>query len=700
MGLKQNIVVVNEYTIKAKNSSKGSRGGTPGDYVLRYMARKGAVEDVTPVRLQDTDAYIVRYMARAEATETLSSVGEIKKGMKEAEGLGGVAFSRDDISMSDEGIRRKSKQIQAEFDKGKTVLKTVVSFDTEYLRKMGIIPEDFELKQDGDLRGNVDQMKMRLAITNGMKRLGSTFDDLDWVGTLQVDTGNLHCHLCMVDKGRGTLTKDGTQKGKLSDNQMRMMRRGIDLSLDRMHPVKQMASNITHDKRNAKCFIKRFTHEAMSRNSAPQFLLACLPEDKRLWRASTNNKEMQKANALVREYVVQVLNEPNSGYKEAMRDIYKYAEHRQKDEGLSVKDYRKLVEQGENRLISDCMNSVYAVLKQIPDEERRVKTPMLDVMSRDYEVLASEVDKDPMLEFGFKLRSYANRLDHHKKEKSKYREARISYETAKEKNQVADSSKPLYDFYKFEEEYNAKLMCKYQHFLSFLPPKKEYEDEFKELMDYKDKLRKMEFMTKDSSMRQMYADNAENYGREVYGHHGGRFAVIDPQVLEARLVKMQDTYEKKEEAFRDSLANYGLTLSASETKMSISKEKPYEFQDVKALDIHHLLYDFPYNVAISKINVDEFIACAKERHTKFQSAYEYLQKTGQTEYIKQLPQTDIQVMRELADALSKDPVLPTRKTSSSGKSSVRGTIRLDVDYNKNLKLAVKSIIETEREFGE
>ena len=76
MSLKQSIVIVNEFTVKT--SKGGTRGGTPGDYIMRYMARKGAVEDLTPVKLQDQDDFIVRYMARKEATETLDSVPEIK----------------------------------------------------------------------------------------------------------------------------------------------------------------------------------------------------------------------------------------------------------------------------------------------------------------------------------------------------------------------------------------------------------------------------------------------------------------------------------------------------------------------------------------------------------------------------------------------------------------------------------------------
>lgn len=66
------------------------------------MARTGATEDLTPVRLEDTDAYITRYMARKEASETLNSVSDIKRGMKAAQGYGGLAFGYGDISLSDE----------------------------------------------------------------------------------------------------------------------------------------------------------------------------------------------------------------------------------------------------------------------------------------------------------------------------------------------------------------------------------------------------------------------------------------------------------------------------------------------------------------------------------------------------------------------------------------------------------------------
>lgn len=699
MGLKQSIVIVNEYTVKNGKKS-GSRGGTPGDYVLRYMAREGATEDLTPVRLQDTDEYITRYMARKEATETLDSVGEIKRGMRKAQGFAGLAFGNNDVSMSHAKVKAVSRDIQAEFDKGKTVMKTVLSFDEDYLRKNHIISDDFVCEKRGDFRGNVDQMKLRLAIMDGMKKMAKEYDNLEWIGVIQVDTMHLHCHLCMVDKGIGNLARDGTQKGKISEKSKRILRRNIDMSLDNGHFVRMLTSNITNDKRNAKCFIKKYAHKTMAEHGAPQFLIACLPEDTRLWRASSNRKEMKKANYIVREYVEQVLDMPDSGYREAIREIDEYARTRQKREGFSNKEYRKLIDNGRERLIQDCMNGVYAVLKQIPTEERDVRTPMLDVMSTPYKDIATMESSDPIVEFGFKLRSYSSRLKHHKNERHKYHELCKLYEDAEQHGDVSEDSKPLYEFYKVEEDYNAKLMCKYQYFLSFLPSDEEYEDEFQKILQYKDRMRRLRLMKEDKDIKRMGVDSAEDYGERVYGMHGGKFAVVSPSVLDNRLVAMQKTYDSMFSDFQYKLDDYGLTVDISnEDKMKISKAKSFLFDDVKALDLHHLGYDFPYDAPVSKVNVDRFVEMTDIRYDAFCGAYDYLMDSGQGDAVKDIPMRDIVIMKEMSDMMRSRPVITSSKADSSGKRHKGKTVSLDTNYDKDIETVIRATVQSVS-FGE
>ena len=418
MALKQSIVVVSEFTNKG-GVSKGSRGNTPGEYVTRYMGRDKATEDLTPVRLEDTESYITRYMARKTAAETLDSVPDIKKSMRASQKNAGVAFGYGSISLSDKALKEASKDIQKNYDNGKTVMKTVLSFDEDYLRKYGIVSPDFVFRKKGDYRGNLDQMKLRMAIMNGMRRMGCAYDDLQYVGVIQVDTKHVHCHLAMVDRGRGTLAPDGTQKGKISAASKRQLRYGIDSFLEQQQKIHMMTSNIGHDKRNAVCFIKKFTHQMMDEQGVPQFLIATLPVDKRLWRADTNRKEMRKPNQIVRDYVNEILQEPGSGYGETVRGIERYASRRARNEGLGLRGYRELVREGQERVVRDCMNGVYSVLKQVSPRQMSVKTPMLSMMAMDYDDLASQAASDPMMEFGFKLRSYSSRLRHHKKEMHK-----------------------------------------------------------------------------------------------------------------------------------------------------------------------------------------------------------------------------------------------------------------------------------------
>lgn len=688
MSLKQSIVIVNEYTIKNKSTKGGSRGGTPGDYVLRYMARKGSVEEVTPIRLRELDDYVIRYMARKEATDTAIDVPEIKVKMKEAQGLGGVSFGvqhgRVDVSFSDEGVRSISKEIQSLFERGHTCLKTVLSFDDDYLRKHKIIDEHFEFQQDGDYRGNLDQMKLRMAIINGVNKMAKEYDDLLWVGTIQIDTKHVHCHLCLVDAGRGTVMDDGTQRGKISKKAKAYLRRGIDTYLDEKQTIKMMSSNVTYDKRNTICHIKRFTHKALEHNGLPQFLIACLPDDKRLWRAGTNNKNMKKANAIVYDYVIEVLSEPDSGYERAQQHIREYASTRAKNEGLTEFEYRRLIKNGEKQVIDDCINGVYSVLKQIPKDEWVVRTPMLAAMSMDYESMAAEKDDDQLLDFGFRLRSYSNRLNHYKKETRRYQLAIHDYENA---TVVSDDSKPLYDFFKYEVDYNARLMCKYQYFLSFVPMREDYETEFNDLMDYQMKLKDLNRMMNDPSLKRMTPERAEDYGRRVYNQPGGRYALISPDVLTVRYDRMSDTYQKKEVRFKEHLAEYGMCYKDEQVVF----EKPYAFDDVKALDLHHLQYDFGEQVHISDINKQRFITNAYERKKLYNGAVDYLRLSDQADLLDLLPGYDVKYMADFASLLEEQSTLPAKKPVSTGKKAGR-TITNATNYTNDMALMVRGVV--------
>lgn len=724
MRAKQAIVIVNEFT------QNGSRGGTPGLYVERYMGRDGSSETLTPTLARSSEMdrlytqitkeyhkakpnateydlfdYTTRYMARDTATEKLVLDGESREdtlldSFDKIQGLSGIAFGPDTISLSHDAFKKKSKQIQDEYDKGKPVLKTVISFDTDYLKQMGVMDPDVEIQKRGDLFGKTDQAKLRMAIQNGLRTISDKFSDLDYVGVIQVDTMHVHCHLAMVDKGPGKrFTKKGEQKGMIDDSMKKAMRRGIDNSLGYNSIVKPLNIQMDCERDNTISYVKRFVNKIIEERGIPQYLIACLPkDDKSLWKASmdidatttTEDGEeamvvrkpgakeskvikgnMKKANQIMRDFVVSVLNRPDSTLQDAIR-LKHISLEAQKNRGLlddetvtrtigrgsNQKTVKikltpdEAVRQKENEykeaVIERCMNAVYDILQGIDDRSMVVRTPFIDAMSLPYEEMLNYVKDDKLIEFGFRLRSYSSRLDYHTKNYNKINEALHQYEDG-DQSTYDPESRVVYDFLKIEQEYNHSLMCKYRSFLHFYHVRDEYKDDYEELMIKRHTVNNRMAMKNDKKIRNSKVpENAEKEGVRTYGLQGGSFLITNPEVFDQMLNQEIVEYTRGLRNFREKLAGFGL-LYDDETD-EITEGLAYDFDDVKAYDLHHMLYDFTYDFRISMTNIDNFVEMSNKRYEAYQKALEYLNNSGQpTAFDGIINPVDILSAKEMAD---------------------------------------------------
>jgi hypothetical protein len=687
VGLKQDVVIVNEFSIKKRDGS-GSRGATPGSNVERYMARPQATESLAPVQRLRTDDFILRYMARASAVERAASRVEIKHTMRQAQGVGGVAFGYGSVSLSDEQLRAASKDIQQHFDAGRTVLKTVLSFDEAYLKKHRIVDQDFHCEARGDYRGHIDQMKLRLAIRHGLESMSSGnsgFDDLRYVGVIQVDTEHVHCHLAMVDAGIGTVTQNGTQRGKLLDRHKSRLRRGIDSWLDEKQVVAHLSSAVGYERRNVTTFIKRWAHERMRDDALPQFLIACLPQDRRLWRAGSNDLRMRKANQLATELVTEQLERSGSPMPEAMERIVDYANERRVKEALSTAEWQQLVDRGRARIVEQAVNGVYQLVRSLPADELSIRTPMLDVMGMDYEHMAAlardqgddRADETDLVSFAFRLRSYSSRLEHHRERATAYRDLAQQWAKAEAAGVAAADSRPLNDFYRFELEHHRKLMAKYQHFLPFVADTGAWYEQHRQVSDYGRRLLSLMSLRSDASLQRMKdAHEAERVGREVYGQPGGRLlteGAAGRTVLDHRIVTMQRLYDERLDQLRTDLYGSGLVLRPLRTAggtadVEITRGTDFDFDEVKALDLHHLGYDFFSDVTVGAQAREAFAGEARQRRRFLIAAMAYLDDSGQSQAIKDLPVDDVAAMTKLASQLARSAdsagrsVLPSRFT--------------------------------------
>lgn len=694
MGLKQSIVVKNQFTVKTGDSG-GRRGTTPGRYVTRYMARKGATEPIAPIRQSRTDDFIQKYMARESATEALRNPIEVQRKAEDVVKFGGVAFGYGQVALSDEELIDASNDIQRCFDEGKTVLKTVISFDEDYLRENDIIDSNFVFQKAGDYRGHIDQLKLRRAIMSGLERMGRSYDDLQYIGVIQVDTGHVHCHLAMVDKGVGKLVDNGEQKGKITQRAMNQFRRGVDLELDNQKTIQYMASHFQAEKRNVKSFVKKMSYIAIDEHGLGQLMLAALPDNSNLWRADSNDKRMIKANRLAREFVKNIFDKDESGYREAQAGVLSYVNKRAEREGLSDKEQQYLIGRGYKQIEDKAINSVYETLRQYRDNDFKVHTRMLDIAVSDLDQLASQRD-DPLAQFGYRLRSYSSRRKHHMEEKHKYKKLVSELESKSDRNEVADA---FLDFYRHEMLYNAQLQAKYQTFLSFLPKRNEFEQDVRDLIDYEKRMIDLERMINDKSMRRMKPENAENFGYSTYGQYGGKYVALkNTSILEARLDVMRETLKKHESDLSDKLFDAGFKLVRDVDRFSLVPDLPYKFDDVKALDLHHLGYDFLYDADVSVTNVAKFVLMAKERSMLYDKVEYYLKNTNQEEALSQFDGEDIRLMAEYADKLALNPVLKSEVADSGELEVAHNTISLERDLESELLNIIHNVMTEDVDF--
>ena len=674
MGLPQSIVIVNEYTVKT-GANKGSRGATPGKYVLRYMARDRATQTLAQVRRDNIDTFVTRYMARADAVQQLSTTDEVeheyarhrrrkkeeeramqtqpeeqrsalasradldllaqqlqrtrehldvmdgthwseddtesvankedvKYRFRQAQLLGGVAFTKDNVSMSNEELQEHARSVQAAFESGKTVMKTVLSFDHEYLREHNIVDPAMPAPGRGEYRGQIDEMKLRYAVMAGIDRMARTnYDDLDYIGVIQVDTEHVHTHLVMVDRGQGTVMKDGTQRGKIGKDARSHLRRGMDAYLDEHSYVARYVSDVAYERQNVVSFIKNWAVNTVLKESSAQWIVSHLPDDETQWRAGSNRESMRKANALVRSMVEERLDDPESPMHDTMRAIVRYADKRTQKERLDSHEREQLISRGRKQVIDQAVNGVYGVLAALPRKDRQqISTPMMRVMTMDADELYDAVEKgrniiagkaaagqdEPqsgkrttLTEFGMRLRTYASRRDHHLQQREVYETAMRDWEKAYQDGRASAASRVMYEHAEQEAAYHARAGQKYTQVFGGVNNDAQWTREWERVATLGDKCVRLGAMRKDTSLMRMKDEAAaEEQGKEIYGVAGagaltrtGRAGKQARAQFDARLDGLRDEYAQAVDALNRKWSQYGahIAVAGSEARTDESE---------------------------------------------------------------------------------------------------------------------------------
>lgn len=672
MDLKKAIVVRSEYTIKNSSSKGGSRGGTPGNFVLQYMSREDATEIDTPVTVDDENFY-ERYRIRMETAEKAETDQDMEYGFYKSQKRGGVAFNEHELSLSYKDLVLSSKEIQDAFNEGKTVMKVVISFEEEYLREYGIIPEDFTFQYRGDYKGNIDQMKLRYAIAGGMERASEDYHDLHYVGTIQVDTAHIHCHLAMVDLGEGTLTEEGTQKGKISAATKNKIRHGIDTALTDASEIHYMPSAVKRDDANKQLNHDLFIYRNRELYSAPQQIISVLPEDREMWHTGSNRKEMEQADRLCHEYVRQMIDQHGSKFDGSDVTLMQYEMQQKKEQ-----DREETIQRG--------MEDVYTCIREMPLEFRSA-TPLQNYAAQD---TPQPSFKNDMQDFVYRVRTYKKRYEHHRDEADRFASYIHDYESDRMNGRVSEDSAMIYQYFKVEQQYQEMLASKYSHFIQIDESVDRFMREYVELSQRERRIESMVMLMDDDDVRNMDAQEAEMYGRTRYDVYGGQYIAEEPQLFKEIIDRNRDRYEMDHREFQSRLDSAQLSLMFDDDgSPHIRHKQKYSFDDVKGLDLHELKGDFNEPLEYSDSVRDAYVRMAEERIAAYDDACRYLDGTGQSNMKSYFDRLDIELMRRtLEDVKADRNIGPQLHDAEPVKE--RRTIMLDMGTHTQIRDAVYS----------
>ena len=666
MGLKQDIVIVNEFTVK--HGSSGSRGKSPGRYVMQYMLRKAASEPLSPVAYRSLEDFQMRYMLRESATERARSIPELKHEFSQDQGVSGFGFSRNDISLSDSQAKAVAANIQASYESGHTVQKIVISFTEDFLRRNGIISPAFTYTGRGSYRGNIDQLKLRSAVQEGLERMFRTgkFDDPEYMAAIQVDTGHVHCHIACTDMGvsPARIRKDGQDKGMISEREKEQLRRGIALELGELSVHHAFRAQVDLERRNVVSFVKDFAQKRLRDSASLQLLYASLPKDKRLWRYDSNRLVMRRPNEIASGIVQMVFRDypEESGYSILEGQTQTWAKQKAEETGRPQQEF---YDQAQKTLLERTVNGIYSILRSEP-YMGRVRTSMIDIAKRDLEELYPHATGKPFDPVGFELRirGYAQRRDYHVRMSHTFHD---HIEKFYQQENRSPESMAVLNCYRAELLYHRMLGDKYRYFLFF---KREDDDEAEQemtrlqseyLVHVRDFNHEEELLT-SPPLQRATQEETDAYIMRRYGiEHGSWYYDSGLRAtLSARHEQRRFELARERERIIQQAYERGFILFDRGTGDPIRPERSlmYDFDVTRALDLHDLTFDFPLGADVSERNIRNYRRMAQQRNKALTAAEQYVANTGQTGEVFGDIRRDVDTSLELSETLAIERGIP------------------------------------------
>lgn len=223
------VVIHNSFTLRT--AAGGTRGGRPGPHVEDYDNREEACEALPTVP--------------GEAAYDLPPLRPSASGTpRDGTAFGTLPGHGRTLSAPASWTRAAARMIQGLFERGRAVCTAVISFATDFLRRVGAMaaarPED----PPGPLAGRVDVVRVRRAVMRAADRLCEGYVRPLATCAVHTNTEHVHAHVTIVEAGPESSPR--ARKGKFRRNVLAAAKRAAVAELERlsriMAPFRGLAS--------------------------------------------------------------------------------------------------------------------------------------------------------------------------------------------------------------------------------------------------------------------------------------------------------------------------------------------------------------------------------------------------------------------------------------------------------------------------
>lgn len=268
------------------------------------------------------------------------------------------------------------------------------------------------------------------------------------------------------------------ERGKIHESTKAKMRNRLNRSLDQTKDIKPFVKDI----REKEMLTKNLTISTIEYNNVTakkmQALQIALPENKKMWRAGSNAKDMERAHEIANEIIDDIWTRHKNGVglDDVETSINAYIDTRQYDEKFSD-DYRETLYSTEmNKLRQQSINALYKTVKEnVKEEDKNVEMPVQSIKAADSETLKSEIARNlndksnnstnynNMIQFEYRNREYGNRYKKARYEAYNFNNELNRYDELDKRNQTTNESKVVREYYQKELKYHTNIRDKYDY---------------------------------------------------------------------------------------------------------------------------------------------------------------------------------------------------------------------------------------------